>query len=85
MKKLVLSAIEEYNKCHSPEATAELKEIGKNFSVIKFFGPFCRSCGVYEWFEDFRIEIEEKIKFPVKIKEIREGKNESYVVKFAFK
>ncbi|MEM1986688.1 MAG: hypothetical protein QXG36_02645 [Nitrososphaeria archaeon] len=83
-ENLVFSAIEEYNKYHSPEATVELIEFGNNFLSVKFYGPFCNSCGVNEWFEDFRIELENRgVKtFIIEIKEIG---NQTFLVNFVLK
>jgi len=45
-------AIEKFNYFHSPEAEAEyLKDEGE-FVYVKFKGPFCATCGVYDYFED---------------------------------
>lgn len=79
-KNLIDSVIEEYNKYHSPEASVKLVKLNKKSIIVKFSGPFCKSCGVYDWFDDFRIELERKgLKF--KIKKYRQ-KNESFLVEF---
>ncbi|MCX8189519.1 MAG: hypothetical protein N3F64_07380 [Nitrososphaeria archaeon] len=80
-KKLVFSAIKEYNKYHSPEATVELKDVGKNFLTVTFSGPFCNTCGVTEWFEDFRIELEKR-NLKTYIGEIKEIDGQTFLVKF---
>ena len=80
MMKNVFSAIEKYNKYHSPEATAKFVKSSKNFTIIEFSGPFCRSCGVSDWFDDFKVELEKK-RVRVNILDIKE-KNDSYLVKF---
>jgi len=78
MKNLIKSALEEYNKYHSPEATVKLVKLSKNFIVVKVSGPFCRTCGVYDWFDDFRVELERKgLKFEIKK---YKQKNETFVV-----
>lgn len=51
-------AIEQYNRYRSPEATAKLVETGEEHLVVDFSGPFCLSCGVYDWFEDLIFESE---------------------------
>lgn len=52
-EKILEKAIKEYNKYRSPEATAKLVSINKKSLRIKFTGPYCRSCGFYDYFEDF--------------------------------
>ncbi len=53
LDELVSKAITVYNKYRSPEATAKLVEAEKDVFIIEFEGPFCKSCGVTEYFEDF--------------------------------
>ncbi|KON32880.1 hypothetical protein AC477_02330, partial [miscellaneous Crenarchaeota group-1 archaeon SG8-32-1] len=55
----ILKAVEEYNKYRSPEATAKLIEIQKHEFVVEFEGPFCSSCGVQDYIEDFIYELED--------------------------
>ncbi len=55
----ILKAVEEYNKYRSPEATAKLIEIKKHEFVVEFEGPFCSSCGIQDYIEDFIYELED--------------------------
>jgi hypothetical protein len=55
-EKIVNKIINGYNRLRSPEATAILTKMKSNKLWIKFHGPFCESCGVYDYFEDFLIE-----------------------------
>jgi predicted GNAT family acetyltransferase len=50
--------IEKFNRYHSPEATAEYVRHEKNRVVVKFYGPFCHSCGVYDYFEDLLQDVD---------------------------
>ncbi|WP_423792661.1 hypothetical protein ACPB8Q_00175 [Methanocaldococcus indicus] len=59
MLETVLKALDIYNKYHSPESKAELLKIEDNKIYIKFEGIFCKSCGVYDWIEDFKYILEE--------------------------
>lgn len=53
-------AVEEYNRYHSPEAHAELLSAeGATFQVV-FSGPFCRTCGVYDYFEDLQVILKDR-------------------------
>ncbi|MHA1209320.1 MAG: hypothetical protein ACTSSA_07310 [Candidatus Freyarchaeota archaeon] len=54
LRKVVEDAVEEYNRYHSPEATARLISISDDSVIIDFRGPYCRTCGFYDYFEDFR-------------------------------
>ena len=55
---LVSRAIEVYNRYRSPEATAKLVKAEKDSLILEFWGPFCQSCGVNTYFEDFIYELE---------------------------
>ena len=58
LREAASKAIEQYNRYRSPEATAKLVETGEQHLVVDFSGPFCLSCGVYDWFEDLIFESE---------------------------
>ncbi len=61
----ILMTVHEYNKYRSPEATAHILKIENNDVVIVFEGPFCDTCGVVDWIEDFIYEAEN---FNIKLK-----------------
>jgi len=71
IKSLIEKAIEKYNKYRSPEATAKLVSFSEKSFVVEFSGSFCKTCGFYDYFDDFRIVLGE-FGIKVKIKEIRE-------------
>ena len=52
-------SIEKFNRYHSPEATAEYLRHEKDRVYVKFYGPFCRSCGIYDYFEDVLVDVVE--------------------------
>lgn len=80
-EKTVNEVINEYNKLRSPEATASLTKMKDNKLWLKFQGPFCESCGIYDYFEDFLIEAQnEKIKLA--IKSVEQVDVETYSVQF---
>ncbi|RLG49904.1 MAG: hypothetical protein DRN96_08830 [Thermoproteota archaeon] len=54
MRKILEKAIEEYNRYRSPEVTAKLKAIAEGRFKVEFTGPFCSTCGFYDYFDDFR-------------------------------
>jgi len=64
-------AIEEFNRYRSPEATARLISRDETSFTIEFTGPFCATCGFYDYFDDLRI-ILEKFRLKNRITEIEE-------------
>lgn len=83
---LVLIAIEIYNRYRSPEATAKLVGIEKDGFIIEFEGPFCLSCNVNDYFEDFIHELETITKsFRVEVKETEPSGPQSFRVRYGVK
>lgn len=82
MKSLVESAIEEYNRFHGRESVAKLVEQKKDCVVVEFSGSYCRTCGVNEYFEDLRINLEDR-KIITRIQRIKETEN-GHIVEFNF-
>lgn len=73
-------AIEEFNKYRSPEANARLISRDVKSFIVEFTGPFCTTCGFYDYFDDLRIILEDS-KLKSEIKEIEET-DEGAIVKF---
>ncbi len=73
-------AVEEYNKYRSPEATARLVSWSEGSFVIKFTGPFCNTCGFYDYFDDLIILLED-LRLKSRIVEIEEI-DQGAIVKF---
>jgi len=85
LNDLVLRAIEVYNRYRSPEATAKLVGIKKD-GFIEFKGPFCQSCGVNDYFEDFIHELEDISRaFSVAVKATKPSGPQSFRVRYGFK
>lgn len=82
LKEVVLKAIEEYNKFRSPEAKAKLVKISEKEIVLDFEGTFCRTCGVYDYFEDFIYELKKIADVNLKIESFVEHKPEIFRVKY---
>ncbi|MFQ5710374.1 MAG: hypothetical protein ACE5GD_01200 [Candidatus Geothermarchaeales archaeon] len=80
-KEKMTKAAEEFNRFRSPEATARLLSIDERLFKIEFTGSFCYTCGFYDYFDDFKILLEET-GLKTKIAEIEEI-GEGAVVKFA--
>ncbi|MAG50936.1 hypothetical protein CL621_04865 [archaeon] len=74
-KRKIVRAIKEFNNQRTPEAKAKLILVNKKSFKIGFTGSFCRTCGFYDYFDDFKILLEEtglKIKI-TKMEEIDDG------------
>jgi hypothetical protein len=86
LNDLVLRTIEVYNRYRSPEATAKLVGIKKDGFIIDFKGPFCQSCGVNDYFEDFIHELEDISRdFSVEVKATEPTGPQSFRVLYGFK
>ena len=82
-RRQVEAAVEEFNKHRSPEAVAKIVEVNEDHATIEFSGPFCASCGVEDYFDDLRIELEKNIGEKIEIAKIEGGVEvECYVVTF---
>lgn len=83
-RREVEAAVEEFNRYRSPEAIAKIVELSEDQAKIKFSGPFCMSCGVEDYFDDLRIELEKNIGDKIEIAKIEGGPKVEcgYVVTF---
>ncbi len=52
-------AVTLYNRYRAPEAVAELVAVEDGRIVVRFRGPFCHTCGVVDWIEDYRYVLED--------------------------
>jgi superoxide reductase len=59
LRNKVRAAIRKFNKYRYPEALAKLIKFNNKGLVVGFEGPFCRTCGFYDYFDDLRIFLEE--------------------------
>ena len=86
LNDLVLRAIEVYNRYRSPEVTAKIVGIKKDGFIIEFKGPFCQSCGVNDYFEDFIHELEDiSGAFSVEVKATEPAGPQSFRVRYSVK
>jgi len=86
LNDLLLRAIEVYNRYRSPEATAKLVGMEKDRFILEFEGPFCQSCGVNDYFEDFIHELETVSRaFRVEVKETESAGPQSFRVRYGVK
>lgn len=81
-KNKIEKTVAEFNKYRSPEATARLVSLKGNLLEVEFAGHFCRTCGFYDYFDDFKIILEEAgLKSEIDGIEEKEG---GALVKFKF-
>jgi len=86
LAKLVLRAVEVYNRYRSPEATAKLLKLEEDGFTIEFEGSFCQSCGVQDYFEDFVYELEGlNSNVEAEIREIEQTSPQSFMVRYMVK
>jgi len=83
MKGEIAEAVDEYNKYRSPESTARFVFSDRKSFRVEFTGSFCHTCGFYDYFEDFRIMLEDvglKTKIG-KVKEMEKGAAVEFEIK----
>jgi len=80
IESIVNRAIKEYNKYRIPEVKTNLIEFDENWLKINFEGSYCLTCGFYDYFDDFKITLED-LGLKTDIIDIEE-KDESVTVKF---
>ena len=81
--KIVEVTIKEYNKYRYPESIAKLVSFEKKTIKIEFSGPFCYTCGFYDYFDDFIIFLEKK-GIHVGLVKIKET-NDSVIIPFSMR
>jgi len=57
IEEAISRAIDRYNHYRSPEVIAKLVEVNEGQFVVDFHGPFCKSCGVFDYFDDLIYEL----------------------------
>jgi len=73
LRDYVERAVKEYNLYRSPEAEAEIIGFGEGRFTVMFKGPFCQSCGLYDYFEDLIYIMKEKWGIELEITDIEEN------------
>lgn len=79
-KEKIAKAIEEFNKYRAPEAKAKLISLDEKSFKIEFTGSFCLTCGFYDYFDDYKVFLQE-VGLETEITEIK-GIDEGTIVKF---
>ena len=85
LKEAVLKAVEAYNRFRSPEATAKLVEVGKDELVVDFEGSFCKTCGAYDYLEDFIYELKRFVDVEMEVLSFENYAPETIRVRYAVK
>ncbi|RDD52325.1 hypothetical protein BA065_02335 [Nanoarchaeota archaeon NZ13-N] len=81
-RQLIEKAIEDFNfKFNSNCRLLEIRD--KEFDIL-FQGHICFTCGAYDYFEDLRIILEEKVGREVYLKEYRQNEDGGYIVTYTF-
>lgn len=82
-KYKISKAIEKYNKYRAPESNVKLEKIRNKHILLIFYGPFCKSCGIYDYFDDFIFFLRD-FGLDGKIKYVKKFDN-NFLVKFLVK
>jgi len=53
----ITKAVEVYNRYRRPEAEVTVVSVEEKRLTARFRGPYCITCGVYDWFEDLGYEL----------------------------
>jgi len=81
-KELIEKAIEDFNlKFNTNCRLLEIRD--KEFDIL-FQGHICFTCGTYDYFEDLRIILEEKIGKEIYLKCYEQNEDGSYIVTYTF-
>ncbi len=75
----VKRAVERFNEMRSPEAVAEIILLEGDNLIIRISGPFCASCGLFDYFEDLAFLLEEELGVMVSVEEVEELEDSSYL------
>jgi len=75
LRKIIEEAIETYNHFRSPEAIAKLIAFTNDEFTVFFKGPFCQSCGVYDYFEDLIYEVKNLASLNIEVKKVKEERD----------
>jgi len=78
----ISQAIARYNKYRSPEVTARLISFEDSELRLQFEGPFCTTCGFYDYLEDFIFELKETADVGMKIDTIEESGFQTFIVRY---
>lgn len=81
-KELVVRALTEFNKWHGSEAVTELVKLEGPSIVVELSGPFCRTCGLYDYFDDLNLELEKVLGKTLEIAKVDNGSDGRYMITY---
>lgn len=81
-REFVVRALTEFNKWHGSEAVAELVKLKGPSIVVELSGPFCRTCGIYDYFGDLKLELKKVLEKKLEIAQVDSGDGERYVITY---
>lgn len=64
--------IREFNEYRVPEVEVRLLGSDGESFTVEFKGSFCETCGFYDYFDDFRIVLEDELGLRTEIAEVEE-------------
>ncbi|MEM2109557.1 MAG: hypothetical protein QW327_03615 [Candidatus Odinarchaeota archaeon] len=83
INSVISTTIKEFNKYTGAEIQAKLISSDKNTFTIRFYGSFCYTCGLIDYFEDFKLLLQEKTGLKFKIQDYKETDQDTYLVKYS--
>ncbi len=83
LRSVLVRGVEEYNKYHRPEAFVQISQVSDRDFELLFRGPFCQSCGIQDYFDDFIYDLESVSMCTASIAEAIWIGEDSYRVKFS--
>ncbi|WEU40841.1 MAG: hypothetical protein OdinLCB4_002690 [Candidatus Odinarchaeum yellowstonii] len=79
---VINGVIEDFNKYRGSEIQAELISADSDKIEIKFSGPFCYTCGLIDYFEDFQLLLEDYTKIKFKVENYTQVDFDTYIVDY---
>ncbi len=70
LRRIFEESIDEFNEMRSPEAVAELVHVEGEVGVVRVRGPFCASCGLYDYFDDLAWRLRDRLRGEVVVEAV---------------
>lgn len=81
-KDILTKAVKEYNRYHGAEAHVKVIKQYTNTNhhlLMRFEGPFCRSCAPDEYYVDFQLLLQKQAKLKMEIESVKTGRRQIIV------
>ncbi len=79
LKEAFEEAVRGFNEFRSPEAVAELIHVEGDVAVVRMRGPFCASCGLYDYFEDLAWRVRDQLGDEVVVEAVERVGQDEYL------